>query len=42
MDNQNLGGFDMDTKRNGKSAYYWVTLVILFVAFVSVAATAQV
>jgi hypothetical protein len=42
MDKQNLGGFDMDTKGSGKSAYYWVTLAILFAAFVSVAATAQV
>jgi len=32
----------MTSKSNGKSNYYWVTLVILFVAFVSVAATAQV
>jgi len=32
----------MSTKGSGKSAYYWVTLVVLFVAFVSVAATAQV
>jgi len=32
----------MATKRSGKSIYYWMMLVVVFVAFISVAATAQV
>jgi len=38
----NYGGSKMSSKSSGKSTYYWVTLVVLFIAFVSVAATAQV
>jgi hypothetical protein len=36
------GGFKMATKYSGKSAYYWVTLVVVIIAFTSVVATAQV
>jgi len=32
----------MSTQGSGKSTYYWVTLVVLFVALISVVATAQV
>ncbi len=32
----------MATKGSGKSTYYWATLVIVFIAFISVVATAQV
>jgi len=32
----------MATKYSGKSVYYWVTLVIVFIALVSVVASAQV
>jgi hypothetical protein len=32
----------MSSKGSGKPISYWVALVVLFVAFISVAATAQV